>query len=639
MNTPNKHFREYDNLVAAELAAFIAQFTASGRPDHIKAMDALRDCRMRAYDNLSDLEVTLPIIDTQVEALHGYLTGVFGAVPEIFRLTKSPKATPGMLTALSLMLSGYAKRWSWQSQLSLLCHDAALYNVCVAAGEWHKVTKAVKDSSLQTSLNSGSGAKYSHAAIQEGFRIKRLDPLNSFWDTTCDAAEVASSGDFIGYHELLTTQRLDTFLRTKCQPTFWQWRLKFLLQSNDAGEAYGGNGGINYYQLHESRPGTPKTSTKAPTPSYADLWGAVDTQQRKFPNRIHTLTRMCWRGVPADLDLPVPQRTVPQMLQLFILNGRFLIGYEVITNAHGNFPFLACIPSDRGQGASSKSLPEKLEPLQRVSSTLISQDIASSRKVVAGQKLANKNAIGGSIASSDPIIWVGNIPPGQPLRSVYEDVSHIDQALGSRTQQAMGLVQWANDVAGQNAVFQGNFVKGNKTDEQFAATLRGASQRQLLYAIGIHNGIIEPLGDMLLSDMRQFVVNLEAWDSAQGEMISLPREAWVNTPVSFDLSDGLRQALNAAATSVLSEGMQLASQNPALGGELKLGELFAHVMSNMGAHGLEVFTKTAADRQAELQQQMQMFAAQQAVQSTGKVAENAAAQQQGPGSAPGTAGG
>lgn len=606
--------RPYDLKVQEELRAHLNLFQACGWYDHFLRMDELVSSPMKGLDE-EDLEFTIPLIDTQVETQAGHLAAMFCAINTIFRIAKAPETSAGFLTSVSRAMERYATRWKWQHEVLLGCCDASTYNLVVMEGKWVELKTETRAPSAGRALEM--------ASLRAGFRIKRIDPLNAFWDPTLPPSEISEFGDFAGYHEQMSAVRLRNFLQEECAPTFWQSRMKDLLDDYGSGE-------FTVFRKRPEKSDGPKKANDVAKPSLDALWtnGRSTSDSRKIPQRLHTVTHEYWRGVPADIGVNVvPKPNTSQTLLLRVLNGKYLIDAKVVNNYHRRLPILIANPMNRGEGITARALPDRLKPLQKLSSVLISQDVKSSRSAVAGRKLVNALMIDTEkLKGNEVFIGVKQVPPGQSLRSAMEDVSHNDPVLGVRTDQALRIYNFGYDMTGQNSVTQGGFVKGNKTNAQFQETVAGSSRRQILTAIGFDTGIITPLGEILLSDLRQFAGDQQVYNQETGEMETLSREQLATIPFSFDLSAGLRAALNAAATAAMAEGMTLAAQNPALGGDMKLGQMFAHIMANQGAAGFEQFVKTAEDKQAEQLAVLQQQAAMQAIQSTGAVAENAATQ-------------
>jgi hypothetical protein len=241
-------------------------------------------------------------------------------------------------------------------------------------------------------------------------------------------------------------------------------------------------------------------------------------------------------------------------------------------------------------------------------------EIESTRRIIADRGLYNPQMIRAEdINNPSPTakIPVRNAAYGQALNQAYYPIPYGDPGLGTRAGTAQQLTQFAYAVSGQNQVQQGQFVKGNKTNDQFDQVMANSDARQVMMALLLEDQFFTPIKTLLKSDLLQYQQPIEVLDKTSGQMVTVDPAILRSSRADFTVADGLMSVDKVMSTEVLITAMQTIASSPQLANEYKLAPLFSYLMKLRGVKGLDKFAKTDEEKQAEAQAAQQQAAAQE----------------------------
>lgn len=532
------------------------------------------------------LELEVPIISPQISSMVAYLSRTFLSSKGIFPVAAAPEAQEAA-SQYGALLEEFANAWQWRRNLMLSFQDGAKYDLMGIEATW--VTKKV--GKVESELAPGTSVRATKKVVQEGFCLKRLDLYNTFWDMSVEPAKVSEEGDFAGYYEVMTSMRLRRFLDSLPDNGNYNHKISEILESTCAEQHY-------YF---------PKINVSTPQlfkgPVNWDTFLSDGTGTVGLHTSMHEVATLYARIIPKNFDMikGIPSNGTPQIWKFVIVNGMHVVYAERRTNAHDKLPIVLGQPREDGLGYQTKSLAEDLYDVQKLCSTLWSMEIESTRRILSDRGLFDPSKIRQEdINNPSPTakVPVRNTAYGQPLASAYYSIPYSDPGLGSRAGIAQQLTQFANAVSGSNQVQQGQFVKGNKTNDQFDQVMANSDARQVMMALLIEDQFFAPIKEILKSDLLQYQAPVEIFDKESGQTVKVDSSILRDQRADFTIADGLIGLDKLMSTEALVSALQMVSSSPQLAMEYKIAPLFSYLMSLRGAKNLSKFEKTTQEKQA-----------------------------------------
>ena len=167
----------------------------------------------------------------------------------------------------------------------------------------------------------------------------------------------------------------------------------------------------------------------------------------------------------------------------------------------------------------------------------------------------------------------------------------------------------AQRTLGQNPARAGQFVKGNKTRQEFDTTMQGSTSRDQLKSLVIEYNFFTPLKYMLKSNIVQYKGPDTLFSRDKEATVEIDPTVLRNAILAFKVSDGLTPASKLISDDVLAVALQTIQATPQIGMEYNIGDMFAYLISIKGAK-IADFRKSKEQRAYE----QAMASWQQAVQ-------------------------
>lgn len=562
------------------------------------------------------LEITAPIIMPQCDTMVSYLTSIFLNTPEIFPVTTTPDAQE-TADAVNALFKRFAQDWKWKRNLLLCFKDASKYGLMAAECTW-KTSKVGSLGNDVVATGAGNSQRVATETKKEGFSITNLDLYNTFWDTSVSAAMLAEEGEFAGYFEKKSTIQLHKYLLSLPATNGWNHRLKDIKASQNSGSHYYTPNVVDY---------DPVTGVTNWDAHFASLTGAGGCTNS------HEVTTFYCRIVPADFGLDVPAKGTPQIWKFVVVNMQFIVYAECKSNAHDYLPIILGQPFESNLQYQQKALPEELASIQDFCSKLWSAEIASNRRIVANREIYNPSLVRSediNNASESAKIALRNAAYGQDIRQAVYSIPYNDPAIGTRSSLAQGIAQFASLVTGQNQVSNGQFIKGNKTNDQFNEVLSRSDARQVAMAVLLEDQFFGVLKHVLLYDLLQYQQPMEVFDLESKSVVSVSPESFLDTSIQFTINDSLSIGQDSISPDAVMTLMQAVQSNEQLAQQYDTGKLFAMLGSKLGVKHLEKLM-VAAPPQAQAPidpatgQPMQVPQAEVAAETAGMSPEEVAA--------------
>lgn len=542
-------------------------------------------------DQESKLAEVVPIVNSQVGTALAFLSKTFLSSDTIFPIVSAPEGD-AIAIQFNTLISNYADDFQWRRNLLVALGKGLRYPLTAVECTWEtkKVNKAVNR------LKGTTAQVSTEATVKSGFNIKALDMYNVFWDSSVSPARISEDGEYAGYVEAMTGSLMIRKLQNLGAIE--------AMDKSTVAKLMLAKGTRNYYSPLYHPMATTSSSSHADFP-LGETFGinpdgtpyTGGKQRVEFTASLYEVTTVYYRMLPVllgltEADLPGIDINSLQVFKFIIVGGSVIAYAEVRTNAHELLPIFFGQPFENGLGYSTNSLSEDLLPLQNTASTLLTGDLQSMRRLLADRMLYNPEMVDPNDINSASVtkkIPVKNSAYGRNLAEAIHQIPFEDRLAGTRINAAQQILSFSMMLSGQNAVAQGQFVKGNKTNSQFDQVVNNSSARQVQMALLLEDQFFSPIKNTLISDMLQYQEPVEILDRSTGSTVKVDPSALRQAIYRFEVTDGLIDAAKIANLDSLQLALQAIQANPQLSMGYNLPKLFSHIMALLGVKDLDDF--------------------------------------------------
>jgi hypothetical protein len=550
-------------------------------------------------------DVTVPIVMPQVESSLEYMVNVFLTGYPIFGVASNEAGTVAS-KQMETIIGENSKTARWTRELMMMFRDGLKYNICGVELEWsQKTTFNVVNDPSQDTNNSVK------KVLWKGNKLRRLDLYNSFWDMRVPPAEVHEKGDYAGYNELLTRvqfkQRVND-LFNKVSPATIEKALKSQMVFDGTSSTLSTFG----YFIPVINPWPFRNQNQ----TYGIDWMAWANDQA-YVNSAHPdysqhylWTVIYIRLLPSDFGINAPEKNTPQVWKFIIVNGQVVLYAERMPNAHNHIPCYFGQPIEDGLMYQTKSYAANVTDMQALASALWKAFIDSKRRLVTDRVLYDPSQIlSKDINSPNPSAKIPVRPSafGQPLERAVYQFPYRDENANSLVQAAAQVGVMADAVNSNNKAQQGQFVKGNRTKEEYNDIIGHSNDRNQVMAICFEEQIFTPLKEAIKLNILQFqdpstILNPDTKQQVDIDPVTLRQQA-----VEFQMSDGLLPTDKILSLPEFQTTIQALVASPQMAAEFRLSDMIAYLMEQRGAE-VGQFKKP----QAQIMYEQQLQAWQQA---------------------------
>lgn len=577
-------------------------------------------------------EFIVPVIMPQVLSGRAFLSATFLSSDPIFQPISDPEQIDAALM-LGTLIADQAETWAWKRNLSMAFLDMLKYNVGAIECSWERKTVFSPE---QAATKPPQAAR---KTIVQGNEILRWDLYNSYWDTRVPAAEVSEFGEFAGNIRMMSGVRYRKFISELPMEGLVKRNYDQSLTSRPSADSRNGMSRFYLPSLRKELVGVSGAEQDW------ELWwssgiggGNSHGSGRAIDGSysgIYMVEKLYARIIPKQFMLDVPAENTPQIWKFYIVNGRWVVWAAPQNAAHDRIPVLFGQPMDDGLGYEGKSYAENLIPSQKMASKLWSAEIASTRRIITDRALYDPSRITARhVNNNNPSakIPVRSVAYGARVIDGYHAIPYEDRALGTRINQASAIMGLSNSITGSNPVKQGQFVKGNKTNEQFQESMGASNQRDLDMALCIEDQLMTPLKEIIKLNILQYQDEQTLYSRDEDRMVKIDPVELRNSSVAFKIADGLIPPERRADSDLYMAAFNTIAQSDRLAAEYDLGSLFSYSMKTRGLPYLSRFQLSEQQKEAraaaEAQRQAQLTAAAESAKAEGQIAVNAAAPQQ-----------
>lgn len=548
-------------------------------------------------------DITVPIVMPQIESGVAYLSSVFLTGYPLFGVT-GDKNTIDEAMQMDTLMAEHSVRGGWVRELNMIFRDGLKHNIAALEVDWKRDTVYQATTDAKFSLKEARPEK----TIWEGNKLKRLDLYNTFWDMRVAPSEVHSKGEFAGYHERLG------------RVAFRQFMLD-LTEKTNALEALKTVGSKTFYFEPLLNPDALiKTNNNGKGADWSSFLAPSDGVEDTYANSFE-VTTIYAKIVPSEFDLVVPERNTPQVWKLIVVNGDVLLFAERQTNMHNFLPILICQPLEDGLKYQTKSFGQNVTPMQEVSSAMLNASLHAKRRTVFDRLLYDPSRIRKEdINSANPVARIPVRPSayGKPLGEAVYAFPFRDDASGMAMQEIGMLKNMADSMQGINQAQQGQFVKGNKTQHEYADVMTHSNARLQTMAMFLEAQFFTPLKEILKLNIMQFAQAQTLYNRNAKQQVTVDPVALRQAALAFKVSDGVLPSDKLIGADTFQTVIQMFMSVPDMQMEFDITGFLVYYLKSQGAKDIEEFRLTDQQKQ---QKQQQMLAQQQAsamAQSSGQ---------------------
>lgn len=550
--------------------------------------------------------ITLPVVQPQVEACVGYLTEVFCTGEPFFGVVSPPQAVD-VGTQMESVISDNSRRLGWRAEYMKCFRDGLKYNLMALEKAWEtkKIFSVINDPTKREAA-AGTSAE----EMYSGNFAKRIDLYNMIMDTRVPPNKIHQDGEFVGYVEL--------YPRTKLKQLIIDLGPNTTMNVTDAFKS-----GCGSYTVGTNTPGSfyiPLVNPLAllsPSSNYGTNWSSwlsgTNNKGSMEYRDLYEVAVIYARFLPADFDLPLQARNTPQIFKLIVVNQQYIIFCKRMTNAHNFMPIVVGQPFDDGLGYQAKSFGDNVTPYQELSSSLWNAGLESKRRLVFDRLFYDPSRISKADidkASSVARIAVKASGYGKPVSdAVYSSNYRDDNAVG--VMQMAGAVQSMAQVAnGTNNAQQGQFQKGNKTRFEFETVMNKSDWHPRLLAITLEDAWFAPLKEITKMNIIQYQGAATLLNPKQNANVTVNPQDLRKATIQFKMTDGQTPSDKMLSLDLMDKVAQLAMAVPAINAEYDIVGMMMYSFKSQGAYWLDDFKRNPDQQQQFLQTQQGMTNAQ-----------------------------
>lgn len=530
--------------------------------------------RANAYGDKTKFQnITVPVVLPQVEAAVTYQSSVFLTGTPIFGVVSSPQFIDQALQ-METIIEEQSVRGGWVRELMMFFRDGFKYNLSGIEVNWEEQVTAA----LETDLSFSPTEAKPKQVIWSGNRVKRLDPYNMIFDTRVNPTEMHKKGEFAGYTEIMSRIELKAYIASLPD--------KMVDNVVSAFESEFSSGGFQSYFIPNLNPSAPVDKTIFGSFNWSS-WAGLSDQNNKINYKdSYEVTTLYGRILPSDFGLKVPAANTPQVWKFVIVNGSVLLYAERQTNAHGYLPILIGQPLEDGLGYQTKSLAENALGFQDITSAMWNSVIAARRRAISDRGIYDPSRIASEHINNDnPAAKIPVRPSayGKPVADAYYPIPFRDDQSGLLMQETDQVLRMADKVSGQNPAKQGQFVKGNKTRQEFDTIMGNANGRDQMTAMLYEAQIFTPLKEILKLNILQYQGGTSLYNRETQQVVQIDPVELRKAVVEFKVSDGLTPSDKLIGSDVLQVALQMIGSSQQIGSAYNIGPMFSYFMKTQGA--------------------------------------------------------
>lgn len=536
-------------------------------------------------------EVGMGLVNPAVEAEVAFLNALFLSDPNIFSVVSDNKYK-NLAKAIKAINVTNAIHAKWSKELLKFFRDNAKYNLGFLLCLWD--AKQTYGSKLSADFKSDDIV----GTIWQGTRLTRLDPYNVAFDQNVDLANLAEDGEFFAYVNTMTQamlyRKIETLKALATQNEESSTEDNLYNQTKEMWSSSISSVSENFkYEEAPTEEILPSFNSEAKiekTHSWLEYAGVeADSVNKKIPksNALYNVATVYLRLIPALYGFNVADSGVLQIWEIIIVNGDYIVHVSRKTNAHDFLPVAASQPVEDSLGINSQGFATVIHPLQKLGKQLIDRKLASLDRNINDKAIYDSKAIDGDhLKSKYSDAKIPLKPTATEIKSldqIYMQIPFTDTSAGLMNNEFNMVREQSDELSGINKASRGQFVKGNKTLQEYQDIMSNADSKQYTRAGAIESQALSTIKHIIKWDLMQYVNTETIVDPMTGEEIQLDETEMRTAVFNFKLSDGLNPAskfLNSEETLGLFQLLtQISAQAQATGQPVpNMMDLLTHIL-------------------------------------------------------------
>lgn len=554
-------------------------------------------------------DITAPIVVSQVDSFVAYLADIYCSGYPMFPVASSPKQAK-QATVLQSIIDTHAVLGGYPRQLLKFFRNCVKYNRGALEVDWCPIERYSVLDDLMKPLDKSQVKR----TTEHYTRVRNLDGYNLVLDPRCEEmADIPVDGEFAGYVELFGRIKLIRLLQYLAT-TDYGYNTTQAVHSTIGGASSNPMPSFSGLYYRE-KPTISEVITNRSFRDYYDFdwsrWMESKDQRSGRPVRgMYEIATLYFRLIPEEHGIYSQNKDVPQIYKLIVVNNDKLICAKRIISAYDTLPILVGQPFEDGFSEQTQSTAEMQIPYQDAVSKLINIRFHSARRAVADRGIYDPKMIDPTdVNSPHPAAKIPIKPNsklgGKGLQDAYFPIPYDRNGTDGVIQDAQIVIGMSGQQSGLNKPQTGEFQKGNKSVQEWQDTMAGSDNRLRLNPMSLEYQVFMPLKEQLKLNIYQYGPTGIFQDMKSGESIEI-KEAEITelrkTVLYFKVADGYLPISKLAATNIIEKGLVLIGNSPILQAAYgpSLPPMFAHLMQLQGVQGLEEYTPTPEQAQANI---------------------------------------
>jgi len=570
----------------------LAKLQAADKAYHLANVrtDDLETSQKDSYSRFQELDNAL--VREVIETYFAYYVGVFVGNTKIFSMTSSDEQKE-QATMFNTILADQQQRAAWEANLSKTILDISKYNLGAADISW--------DTQLSYNVNidrSGVDTKTStESVVWRGNTLSHVDMYNCMFDHSVNPTELHTKGEWGAHTTQLTQVELfKEIAQLKLDPGMTVYDRAPKNQPNWT--VYQVANTSTNFGMEFKRPDVKPLGSNGATLQQGDTdWAKFTGYKQTATQDYYNKTKFYLKLIPSSYDFPASggQEQI-ELWEVHVLNGNHILATKKLDNAHGLLPLVLGQTDSDSLGLDASGPAQIAIPYQKTAKQLMDRVMAGADKAIRDRGIYDSRFLDGDqLNSSIPDAKVplkSSLPANKTFDHVYRsmaagaDTTGLIRDVGTVQQQGMR-------AAGINDAQAGQFVKGNRTLEEYNDTQANASGKQFTRALMMHSTFFVAVKRILKLNIIQYQPATSLYDPEGKKQVDIDPAQLYKADLDFKVADGLKPTEHMLSPNVQQQLLQYLGMTPESFAEYDVAALITHTIQQSSGVDLSQFKKQA----------------------------------------------
>lgn len=528
-------------------------------------------------------EVGIGVVNSAVEAEVTFMDKVFLSDPKIFPFVSSTEFKE-LATAVQTLSQQHAMRTRWKSNFISFFRDCAKYNLGILKADWIVKQTYTK----QVGLDISEKNKLTNV-VWQGNEVKWVDLYNCLWDTSVSPVDIPEEGEFFAHIELMTQVRLYKLIESfKLDPEDNEM-VDFDEANLYTSSAQGLTNNLQYEEppLDEIIPDYLNNATIENKHDWLSFAGEQSIPDRRKIPKSDSLYNVCTfylRLIPNLYGHTDGDSNQIQIWRIVLVNGQYIVRVKRETNLHNLIPIGVAEPTEDSLKYNTPGNIRLITPIQKLMKQLLDRRLASLDRNIRGKTLLNGKYIKKEEydnRAADGTIMLNALAADIPMGQIIQELPFNDSSSNLISQELPYLGRLAEEILGINAASKGQFVKGNRTLQEYQDIMGNADSKQFTRAGIVEAQCFSIIKMIIKSNILQYATETELLDTSSGTVKHFNPADFQRALLDFKLADGLNPAsqfINAQETIALFQILSVLAADNNSNYQIDIMDMLIHVL-------------------------------------------------------------